>query len=123
MSGFCQYCHKNPCECVLPELLSCPFCDGTNVGVWDVGFQVYQACCEDCDIPGPPADSKVEAANRWNKRPGRERLLVKIEHLEFEKDRLYDRAQKAEQMLFDQYAGRISQEDVFAYVQEQLENI
>ena len=121
--NYCLCCNKSPCECNIPKLLPCPFCNGTNVGVWDEGFGVYQAGCEDCDIPGPPADSKIEAAERWNNRPSRDRLLTKIEHLEFEKDRLYDRAMEAEQMLFDQYSGRLSQEDVFTYVREQLEKI
>ncbi len=106
--SFCDCCQKNPCECIIPELLPCPFCDGTNVGVWGEGFGVYQVECEDCDISGPPADSKIEAAELWNNRPGRDRLLTKIEHLEIEKDRLYDRVMKGEQMLFDQYSGRFS---------------
>lgn len=51
------------------------------------------------------------------------RLRKKIEHIEFEKNRLYDRTLKAEQLLYDQYTGAISQDEIFEYVQEQLDKI
>jgi len=50
-------------------------------------------------------------------------LRKKIEHIEFEKNRLYDRTLKAEQLLYDQYTGAISQEEIFEYVQEQLDKL
>ena len=124
--------------------LPCPFCGSIpivlpeNPSVEGDAWACVKCIANDCEVqpsltifeddcPGEwlhtPEEIKAEACKRWNNRPGRYRLLNKIEHLEFEKDRFYDRALKAEQMLFDQYSGRLTQEDVFAYVREQLEKI
>jgi len=123
--NYCICCKKSPCQCIVPELAPCPFCGGGNLDIPDSYSFVkcYRVTCKDCDISGPPAGSKIEAAERWNNRIPRKRLLTKIEHLEFEKNRFIDRAIKAEQMLYDQYAGKLSQEDIFEYVQEGLEKI
>ena len=127
---FCICCKKSPCQCAIPELIQCPFCGGKNTIISERLLQfetkisfAYRVICKDCDLSGPPAESKIEAAERWNNRIPRKRLLTKIEHLEFEKNRFIDRAIKAEQMLYDQYAGKLSQEDIFEYVQEGLEKI
>ena len=103
---------------------SCPFCNNTEIKTWrDVIHKEYRACCSKCSALGPPALDEKEALEKWHNQPGIKRLHTKIEHLEFEKNRLYDRTLKAEQMLWDQYAGKISQEDVFEYVQERLEKM
>ncbi len=60
------------------------------------------------------ADPKTDATDT-------KRLLAKIEQLESEKDRLYDRVLELEQKLYDLYSGKLSQDDITAYVQERLE--
>ncbi len=50
-------------------LLPCPFCGGTDVGVWrEDNFSYWASGCNVCDIPGPEAETKEDARKAWNTR-------------------------------------------------------
>ncbi len=65
--SFCNCCQKNPCDCVLPDLLPCPFCGSDNINIWNGEFSLF---CMDCGAIGPEAPNAAEALERWNSRKG-----------------------------------------------------
>ena len=53
-----------------PTLLPCPFCGSTELlPTWDE-WQNGIVVCLNCQCAGPPAPTRAQAVQEWNKRPG-----------------------------------------------------
>ena len=49
------------------EILSCPFCGGTDIKVESTSpGGVWWCVCEGCGVVGPPTHSKKQAMHAWN---------------------------------------------------------
>ena len=56
-----------------PDLLPCPFCGSSNVGVTEMlwNSRLKHVACGGCDASGPPRTKKAAAIAEWNLRVGR----------------------------------------------------
>jgi hypothetical protein len=52
----------------METILSCPFCNSTNIGAVDVEGTVFRVTCFDCDSFGPPCPNEETAFRAWNNR-------------------------------------------------------
>jgi len=58
------------------RLMHCPFCGSLDVEVEKTkmgmfsrhSFDMYEVCCDACDIVGPSSTREEEAISMWNKR-------------------------------------------------------